>query len=70
MINTYGTYTLKNYFVIISFSKEEYGDMSNSEAYYKDILENNYKKVSLKIKEEMVLPLAIKENNFIANSEL
>ena len=66
----YGTYTLKNYFVVISFSKEEYGDMSNSEAYYKDILENNYKKVSLKIKEEMVLPLAIKENNFIANSEL
>ncbi len=66
----YGTYKLKNYSVIISFYKEEYGDLSNSEAYYKDIREENYKNVSLDINESMVLPLAIEENNLISFSEL
>ena len=66
----YGRYTINNYFVKISFYKEEYCDLSNSEAYYRDILNENYKIVSIDINEDMVFPLCMKEDNLIFSSEM
>ncbi len=58
----HGTYSFKNYYAIISFYKEEYCDMSKSEAYYEDIRNKNYTKVVKEINDTMVLPLSLEEN--------
>lgn len=65
----YGKYNIKNYNVVISFYKEEYYDMSNSVNYYVDLREGNYTVVSHEIKDFMVLPLSLEENNEIVFSE-